>query len=495
MMDLLLTLGHNSSAIGTDGARVIGYEEERFTRRKGDSSFPYHSIAEIIRRLGHPSRTFVSHWFDDFTAASWPAKYWSTSHVDFALSPQFSHHDAHARSAVSFARAHGWEPPCTIVADGFGNLREVTSIYQGSTLRHRIHGYANSIGLMYQYATAYVGLHELQDEWKLLGYESKVQAHLPGDYIALLSDASHVIAGRMLDGANPDLDLAQTRQSWYEHFTQIASKHNRITSVAFYVQAIVESYYDQLLRRFDITEAAFAGGVHYNVKLNSMLAYRLHRSCFCPLAGDQGACIGLWEHVTQQQFPFTGLCWGERDLGTVDPELVADALVTGRCANVVHGNAEFGPRALCNTSTLAVPSPEWAQRIDAMNGRDPVMPFAPVMTEPRARRLFGDVVDRVVGSLQYMILALDCLERPDHQYSGCSLRHPLHSTYSMRPQVVPAGHFAAQLLGRLVPPYLINTSFNVHGRPIVHTTQHAQDDFAFQRERDSGSVLLIGGAS
>ena len=39
MKSLLITLGHNSSAIFVDGDTLIGYEEERLTGIKSDSQF------------------------------------------------------------------------------------------------------------------------------------------------------------------------------------------------------------------------------------------------------------------------------------------------------------------------------------------------------------------------------------------------------------------------------------------------------------------------
>ena len=45
---LAISLGHNSSAIAIrDGEILGGYEEERFTQVKSDSSFPIQSIKSI----------------------------------------------------------------------------------------------------------------------------------------------------------------------------------------------------------------------------------------------------------------------------------------------------------------------------------------------------------------------------------------------------------------------------------------------------------------
>ncbi len=87
-----------------------------------------------------------------------------------------------------FTVSHGlflhFQPFTFIVADGFGNQQEVISIYRKDAankqpkLIHRISGYQNSMGLMYQYATSYCGMKENQDEYKFLGYESMIMSVL-----------------------------------------------------------------------------------------------------------------------------------------------------------------------------------------------------------------------------------------------------------------------------------------------------------------------------
>ena len=66
---LLITLGHNSSAIFVDGdGRVIGYEQERLDGIKASSRFPQDAINEIVKNVGFHAMKgcsiFISHWFD-----------------------------------------------------------------------------------------------------------------------------------------------------------------------------------------------------------------------------------------------------------------------------------------------------------------------------------------------------------------------------------------------------------------------------------------------
>jgi len=98
----------------------------------------------------------------------------------YTLNDKFTHHDAHAYSAYSFYKNHAEFNDSDskiniLIADGFGNREEVISIYEVNegkiTKTKKIRDYHNSLGLMYQYATDFIGFKMNQDEYKLLGYE------------------------------------------------------------------------------------------------------------------------------------------------------------------------------------------------------------------------------------------------------------------------------------------------------------------------------------
>jgi len=204
-MELLLTLGHNSSAVAVrDGKVIAGYEDERYESLKSCSIFPLISDMKCIN-AAKPTKDedniiFVSHWFDDFAfeTNAYPKiheKYWDDDYIDslkryygfkvVALSKDLTHHDAHAYAVTGFYEFHkgGTQDALILVADGFGNKQEVMSLYSLTydeigmrhvELFHRAYGYANSLGLFYQYATSFTGMTENQDEYKFLGYESHI---------------------------------------------------------------------------------------------------------------------------------------------------------------------------------------------------------------------------------------------------------------------------------------------------------------------------------
>src|SRR5690606_21940366 len=96
-----------------------------------------------------------------------------------SLSPDFTHHDSHLESAMVFAGPDFASKYTAIVADGFGSFGECISVYnvQGGAyqLKHRVFGSEKSMGMLYQYATAFMGMKMHNHEYKMLAYE----VHLP----------------------------------------------------------------------------------------------------------------------------------------------------------------------------------------------------------------------------------------------------------------------------------------------------------------------------
>ena len=211
--NLLLTLGHNSSAVLVDGDKVVcGYEEERLSKVKSDSGFPRLAIMKCLEDNFCDSldKVYISYWNDDFTIFD-PDSTVVDKHIDKKflstlckqygakvqyLSENFTHHDAHAYAALNFFENHATDEEKAldfhiIVSDGFGNREEVTTVYHreadGSLKQvEKVSDYFSSVGLMYQYATSFCGMKENEDEYKFLGYESHIDEVLAEDQIASL---------------------------------------------------------------------------------------------------------------------------------------------------------------------------------------------------------------------------------------------------------------------------------------------------------------------
>ena len=559
MKSLLLTLGHNSSAIFVDEDYVIGYEEERLTGVKTDSQFPNNAIGEIIKNVGikrvKGSKVYISHWFDFNNTI--PNKYITQTDIDNLkeisediqfVNEQFTHHDAHAYSGLAFFKYHAAKNHLKLyaddkihilVADGFGNNGEVLSVYELEDMKpkllHRVFGYNNSIGLMYQYATSYVGMKENQDEYKFLGYESHIDEYLNENQIEELNSYISQLVNRLWDGFLRCTDqernykitenvinfdaLKETKQYFHNIFDtaykfvwreQNKEKYNDEENefiqrciVAYYLQQTVEKFFGKVIEKFKINNAIVVGGSFYNVKLNNYI-FENTKGYYCamPLAGDQGAAIGLYEKFSGEQFPFDTLCIGKRNFYNADKffgknfyregtdELareIAQKISNGYIIDLVHGSMEFGPRALCDTSSIFIPSTKNTAQNNSNNLRNEVMPCAPICTLDNAYKLFGkENIDRVVGSDEFMILTHNYKKDYSELYGGVMHKKTLENIYTGRPQIVREGTFEYKILKYVEEicdiKCLVNTSFNKHGTPILFNNKQIKDDYNFQVE-------------
>ena len=567
---LLISLGHNSSAIFVDNSdpqqqEIIGYEQERLSGIKADSQFPRDAINEITKHVS--SNKFrgccvlISHWFN-FGPHLTANKYITQNDIDWLrhicgsdihmCERGFTHHDAHAYSAYEFFKYHRSNydvkgPIMCLVVDGFGNNGEILSLYttdeiKGISLVRRVYGYDASLGLMYQYATAFVGMKENQDEYKFLGYEAHIDEYVDKQQLDTIDHFIETQKEQLIKWfdthskepeyypSNDVIDfklLNKVREDWNEVFTDVLKSIGfKSDKTCFAARCVIAYFIQQLCERtlvawlndnYNPENLIVAGGVFYNVKLNQVLCEKCTQKLFSvmPLAGDQGAAIGMYAKYCNRQFEFGNLCWGKRNFYNIEKlvkqkqdkntrlvyakikssvelenvqENIARLIADNNIVNLVIGNMEFGPRALCHTSTLFLPTSENIHCNNVMNGRNEVMPCAPVCTRDNAGELFtcDSKLDSVVGSDKYMICTHTYAKPYSNHYGGVMHKKPLEDSFTGRPQIVDVCEFVYEVLDLVeqITDYkaIVNTSFNVHGRPIAFDTISILQNYEYQCE-------------
>lgn len=530
---LVLTLGHNSSAICVrDGEILGGYETERFTGKKSDSSYPQQAIDKLMwdHKMDPASQIYIGHWFLDAKLPGASTKYLDYEHLKStipngnieSLYQEFSHHDSHVESAIAFAGDDFADNYYAFILDGFGSFGECISVYKvgrggGYQLQARWFGYEKSLGMLYQYATAYMGMKQHNHEYKILAYEVHASEFNDADAIrgyAAVAAARHVksmIVGEMNASYDPMISLealpriqmaiSDELDKFCEEFG--VDKTNELefrSCVSLYVQTFVESVVLTLVDVYRPNDLLLAGGLFYNVKLNNLIQKSIvGRICVMPLAGDQGAGLGVYQHYEGDLVWPGHLNWGHRDLnfessipglitvanmgeamGYIDQELSSIGFV-----NLVRGAMEFGPRALCNTTTLAMPDRGVCANINAANGRTTEMPMAPVMSKDTADRIFVDC-DKVHKSLEYMIVTRDYRPGEGQKYSGAAHYYPDQGVFTGRPQITDDPDLLKILGEDQHGDVLVNTSFNYHGQPIVLGRNSIEHAHAMQRKNSPG---------
>jgi carbamoyltransferase len=527
---LCITLGHNSSCILLNNGEVIyGFENERLSKIKSDSQFPELAIEKCLCYCtpDNIDKIYISHWSVDGKLSSMSAKHYNSFylHLTFrnavihTLTKDFTHHDAHYWSAKCFAKGFKEENVFGIVADGFGNFGETISIYYEDNLIKRVFGFGTSLGLFYQYATAFLGLKMNQDEYKLLGYGAHIFNHITQKEFEelnketdkwthkFLKDIFSLLPNIKYDPLCSIDSLPALRLKYQERFDKVLSvfRHDisletRRVIISYFVQTIVEKVILEIIKKYNMKNIILSGGLFLNVKLNNEILKVSNNICIMPLCGDQGAALGIY-YKHYPELEINNLYWGTRsidkkelnseiivlpnDLKTINLE-VSKLLRFGYILNIIHGSMEFGPRALCNTSTITIPTNENVKYINFVNRRSTIMPMAPVITNP-FRYFHSKDIKKIHKSLDYMITAINYDIKISKTVDFAGVSHADSSGVTGRPQVIKKNHILYGVINEF--GILINTSFNIHGTPIVYDVNDINKAYTEQRKFDYGNKI------
>lgn len=149
----------------------------------------------------------------------------------------------------------------------------------------------------------------------------------------------------------------------------------------------------------------------------------------------------------------------------------AELLAEGKLVGWVQGRAEFGPRSLGNRSILADPRPADAK--DQLNAkvkyREAFRPFAPSILAEHGPDWFEHYQDA-----PYMERTLTWKEAVRHRVPAVVHEDGTGRLQSVTAERNPRYHALISAFHALTGvPVILNTSFNVMGKPILHTTEDA----------------------
>ena len=422
------------------------------------------------------------------------------------------HHESHA-SAAYFGNGVYDAPVLVLTADGVGDFL-CASVNVGRAGRlQRIAAVAdlNSLGILYAKVTLLMGMVPLEHEHKVMGLapygarSAKEAQRIKQKFLDLFQFDAGGLSWTMSDHSRTmaaSLDFLRKLID-RERFDCLAA------GLQLFLEEMLVTWVENCIRQTGISDVALGGGVFMNVKANKrILESPAVNSLFVmPSCGDETNSIGAAYAVAAARSrthgappvrPLGHLYLGgditDAEAGTAlksvpddvlswqrsaDPEAeVARLLAAGHVVARAAGPMEFGARSLGNRSILADPSvPGVAALInDMIKDRDFWMPFAPSVQAERSEEYF--IKPKPVAA-PYMVLTFDA--RPEKRAAVRAACHP--SDQTMRPQEVdrswsPAYHHLiatfAELTGEAV---VLNTSFNLHGFPVVRTADDALDVF------------------
>jgi carbamoyltransferase len=431
------------------------------------------------------------------------------------------HHTCHAAAAY-FGSSFGGAPALVLTNDNSGDgLCATASSADGIMLERReaTPSAAGSLGSFYSFVTLLLGMKFGEHEYKVMGMapyasagSTERAATALGEVFGLTEDTPATFAWRR-------------RGSRYRVLLE-ATLGLRFDAIAGGAQQVVEESllrWARLMReRYGAERLALGGGVFMNVKANMRLAEEEWvRDLFVfPSCGDESnavgaAYLGYLDLCARQGLPPALQPFGPAYLGPSLDDAEAEALIRTRDVAARHrvsepaqiedriaellvsdgvvarcaGRMEFGARALGNRSILANPSD--VRVVSVINrmikNRDFWMPFAPSVLRERE----NDYIVNPKGlASPYMMLAFatnpkrrDEITAAVHPHDGTARAHLVDEAWN------PGYHRVIREFERRTGiGAVLNTSFNLHGEPLVGSPADALDTF----ERSGLPHLALG---
>jgi len=542
MIVLGINDGHDSGVcLLRDGRIVLCSSEERRLNSKNHAGVPQQSIAAVFQRSGieprdvdlialsslirttvptrnHKPIYTVLNWLSWLGRSEWGTalgrgllsrlrrrhdllRCLAEHRLGDKLVVPFDHHLCHAATAY-FHRPWS-ESAVVLTLDGAGDgLCASVNTGQDNTIDVIVHTpkFHGPAAGMYSAVTAYLGLRPYEHEYKVMGMAPYGQ---PEHCIDVFRKAFGVDGlrfrnhtGRMAEGM--------------QHFLGRHLRQQRFDNISAACQLAFEELMVQWVRNAvqatGCGRVTAAGGAFLNVKANKRLRElpEVESLYVYPASDDGGTPVGAailgYLQLCQQKKAdprldlsrsmHLGLSFSEDEMAAALRERtlphrrmiapadeVAELLAGGKIVARFDGAEELGPRALGNRSILADPRDlRVIRRLNfAIKQRDFWMPFAASVLEEDAARYIRDPGRWAY----YMIEAFDTTaEGADQLIAGT---HPFDQT--IRPQIVNDLNPAYRDLLRAFRARtgvggLLNTSFNLHGSPIVGTPRVALETLA-----------------
>ncbi|UCD15191.1 MAG: carbamoyl transferase, partial [Candidatus Omnitrophota bacterium] len=417
-----------------------------------------------------------------------------------------NHHRAHAYYAYYASPLR--DKALILTADAWGDGVNASINVAGDKITNLCNFSNFIIGRLYRYITLILGMKPSEHEYKVMG----LSAYAKSKYYQKALDVFKKLM--YVDGL--EFKYREVPSDLYFYF------RNKLEGFRFdviagalqqYTQDILTDWASNALKITDTRKICFSGGVAMNIKAIMEIAKlpAVEDIFICPSPSDDSLAMGSAYVVADDFFKdiplksldnaYLGLDINDTEdvikqaysngykISRYNPKEAADMIVKGNIIARCVGRNEFGARALGNRSILA--NPQKLEIVKTINekikSRDFWMPFAPSILSEKA----DDYLVNPKGlKSPYMTMAFET--KPS---TRGDLKAALHQyDLTTRPQVLeretnPQYHELIWEFYKLTGVGgVLNTSFNVHGEPIVQTAKDAFDVF----ERTGLDALVLG---
>jgi carbamoyltransferase len=412
--------------------------------------------------------------------------------IDKSIISHIDHHTCHAAYALYGSPIRD-DNTLVITGDAWGDdLSGSISIFDKKLNKvNRVKDYSHKnfqLARIYRYVTLYLRMLPNQHEYKVMG----LAPYYNGDTSKVEKVFSDMLTLDYLtfNFNNDILDIFDYLSNNLKNFRfdQIAA------GIQSFTEKILVEWISNALSEYNSKNLVFSGGLSMNVKANMEISQlsQIEKFFVCGGGSDETLSLGACYHYAERKNiiskPLENLYLGptttydESELDIFNKykithfssvEQILEKILDNKIIATCIGRMEMGPRSLGNRSILADPrNNENVEKINRIiKNRDFWMPFAPI--------ILHEYQDEVIYNPKniespYMTIAFDSVNGKDkmpaaiHRYDGTA--RPEILTREINPVIWNLIH---KFYESTKVPALLNTSFNLHGAPVVRTIQDA----------------------
>lgn len=517
--------GHDAGAALIDGKNIHAVNEERINREKYYRGFPELSIKEILEISDRKPKDI------DYIAVSGNYRKRKKllklkkeiKNLIGTPTPRIINVEHHLAHAASTYFTSGWKNCIVLTLDAAGDGLS-SGLYIGKNGKLSKFGqssYLDSLGDFYASITEMLGFKPMRHEGKIMAlgaYGDRTDYYDFNDCIEVqdlsFNNNLEVTGSKSAQKISNKINFPINRRKETSNVLIKGKMGHQLAKKAIKIAASGQKHLEDLLDKLtqnildtEITNGyddkiAVAGGVAQNFKGNKVFKTNFPDYWIFPHMGDGGLALGAalyvnsnindknisWDMKNDVRNVYLGSKFSDKEiLETLDAEkeieyykssnlggLVSDFLLDDEIVCLFQGRMEYGPRALGNRSILADPSAlNNKERLNSSLGREPFQPFAPSILEEFADDYLVNPDNNRLMTMSYKVT--DKGEK--------DLAAAIHVDNSCRPQIVMEKENSDYF--DLIKSFeeksgvgaVLNTSFNMHGEPIVRTPKEALDSF------------------
>jgi len=343
------------------------------------------------------------------------------------------------------------------------------------------------LGRIYRYTTLVLRMLANEHEYKVMGLAS----YYHGPMIKKVEE----VFDKMLQNDGLEFVFNKTVPDIYEHLKNNL-KNFRFDHIAAGIQSFAEkilvNWISHACKTYNVTSVVFSGGISMNVKANLQISKisNIEKFFVCGAGTDEtlpiGACYYWAEMNGKTPKSLDSLYLGskatyhENDILSFSQydvkkfnseEQILEKILENKIVATCRGKMEMGQRSLGNRSILA--DPRINSNVEKINNsikqRDFWMPFAPIILSE-----YQDLLIDNPKNLEspFMTIAFETKDGKNkipaavHQADGTARAQLLK-----KEQNPILWNLIFKFYEKTGVPALLNTSFNLHGEPIVRTVE------------------------